>query len=234
MDNSILVCLFVGFFTVLTSGNIISVKVHFNVFTVLEGETFQITCSASHRDRKPEIQWYHIDSRFIRTNLTDFISPVVFNQAFTTIHTLTRSSARLSYSGDYYCLAKIGDSEQERVRSSGVPIMVITEKNMPKVKATRKISGSSTTLTCKVIPIGRGILSWRRGGKILEKNEGNEVKLTTSTHGKYSCVGNVTLGGYRYFSSSVEARATASWSHMAAKTSLLCSLFMTLFVFFIA
>lgn len=56
----------------LNVGNFIGrVTVRYNVYGVLEGERFEMTCIATHEDRRPQLQWYFMDQSFKRTNLTD-------------------------------------------------------------------------------------------------------------------------------------------------------------------
>ena len=49
------------------------VMVNYNVYTVFEGGRFEMSCSATHEDKRPELQWYFVDDA-IRTNLTRFSS----------------------------------------------------------------------------------------------------------------------------------------------------------------
>ena len=46
------------------------VSVSYKVFSVIEGERFEMTCSATHEDKKPDLQWYRLDYSSERTNLT--------------------------------------------------------------------------------------------------------------------------------------------------------------------
>ena len=48
------------------------VTVNYNVFTVFEGDSFDMTCSATHEDKRPELRWYFVDIASKRFNLTNF------------------------------------------------------------------------------------------------------------------------------------------------------------------
>ena len=57
------------------SGDFIGpVSVKFNVFSVLEGERFQMTCSATHEDKRPELRWKFVSYTGEPKNLTGFRS----------------------------------------------------------------------------------------------------------------------------------------------------------------
>ena len=66
-------------------------------------------------------------------------------------------------------------------------------------------------LKCEVHPMGRGYLTWRRDGNRLKYEKlVSELELETSTAGDYHCHGNLTLGGYTYFTSNAYATGIAS------------------------
>ena len=43
----------------------------------------------------------------------------------TATRSYTRRNAKIAHSGDYFCVAKVGESEDDRETSHGVPIQVI-------------------------------------------------------------------------------------------------------------
>ena len=64
-------CLFFNCLNCIFPGDFIGrVKVTYDVFTVLEGERFEMKCSATHEDKRPQLLWYFVDHSAERTNLT--------------------------------------------------------------------------------------------------------------------------------------------------------------------
>jgi hypothetical protein len=62
---NVIICIFSGDF-------IGAVSLKYNAFIVLEGGHFEMTCEATHEDRRPDLQLYFINYSQKRTNVTGF------------------------------------------------------------------------------------------------------------------------------------------------------------------
>ena len=57
-------------------------------------------------------------------------------------------------------------------------------------------------LTCEAYPHGRGHLTWRHEGYRVKYDKlVAELELENLSGGEYECYGNLTLGGFKYFTS---------------------------------
>ena len=179
------------------------VSVTYKVFSVIEGESFEMTCSATHEDKRPKLKWYRIDFKAKRTNLTSFSSGGKGNTA---TYRYFKSNAKIADGGDYYCLAEVGPLEEERMTSRAVPIQVIKKENKPRVIITKTKAGGKTHLKCEVHPLGNGHLSWHHNGRRLKyEKKVTELELKPESSGEYQCHGNLTLGGFTFFISNAYA-----------------------------
>ena len=205
-------------FAELCAGDFIGeVSVKYKVFAVFEGDSFEMTCSATHEDSRPLLKWYRINFKAERKNLTGFSNRGKGNTA---TYRYFKSNAKIADSGDYYCLAEaVGDLQKERMTGSAVPIQVIKKEGKPRVIITKTKVEGKTHFKCEVEPLGRGHLSWHHNGRRLKyKKRVPELELKPESTGEYECRGNLTLGGYTYFISNAYATATAGWSHTTTQT----------------
>jgi hypothetical protein len=75
------------------------------------------------------------------------------------------------------------------------------EENTPRLRITKKKHGSKTRLECEVYPFGSGHLSWHHDGRRLKyEKRVDKLVYEATSYGEYQCHGNLTLGGFTYYS----------------------------------
>ncbi|XP_028416955.1 uncharacterized protein LOC114541166 [Dendronephthya gigantea] len=227
MASLVVLCLFLTLFGRLYAGRFLSQSLKFNAYGVPEGDDFKFTCSVTHEDKRPEIQWYFVNTiTSTRKNLTGFKNSGKDKTATVDYY---KTNAILEDSGDYHCFAKVGEEEYEQKAIGVIPIYVFKKEDKPIVRTRRdRAKDGKWILTCEVYPKGSGFLSWHYDGRRVTKEEKNKfdveimvdkLKYETSTKGEYKCRGNCSLGGYRYYLSSSYITAASGWSYTTTQTT---------------